>query len=255
MQHRKLELLRNIEIEKRVIILQAGNVLTEGIVVADLFFFFPAHEKIPDLSFHFAYHLVAGRGWRSRKLVSRMKLVRPILRNAIASRDLNKLEAALEKAADVYFEMREIREAKKTRDIILEERRILQALQGLDGKDPDQYFDQLQELVSQADAINFRNPIVDRTKRTLVEIKERKEILGEHYCSSAPSLCVGTHTEHCSCYHWASWDKNGNGKFRQIYSGVLPCECEKVPGTRKPSRDSQRQGRLGSAGGGDQACC
>lgn len=84
-------------------------------------------------------------------------------------------------------------EAKKLRDLIVEEKRVTALLQGLDGKDPDKNYDAFADAVAQADKIELKNDIANKIRKQLAEVKERREIAGAwaRYNVCAECCCNG----------------------------------------------------------------
>lgn len=147
-QHREMELLRNISVEKAVIIIQAYN-----------------------------------RAWRTRKLYARLNHIRLTLREAITSRDLETLKGAIkyheeESDFDIYPEYKN---SCALRDLILEEMRVAKELTEVikiigNQLDPSQAnIERLMKVVKAAEAINFEPPDYSEAKEMFVAINNRIE--------------------------------------------------------------------------------
>jgi len=145
-QHRDLELIRNVVVERAVITLQAWN-----------------------------------RGWRTRILTKKLKEMRKVLLSAIATRDLDTILAAIEKSDDLDFELYDAVRAKQLRDLILEERRVLVMLKEAislvqNATDPPKgHLDKLREAVDRANAINYQCPEAQQARDQFKVISDRIE--------------------------------------------------------------------------------
>lgn len=115
------------------------------------------------------------RGWLSRRLAKTLKKHKPLLRAAIQSRDLPKLEKALSDASALKFPLYEWEEAKKLKALILEEARVTKLLEDLVTKDPEEYFEQLSRGVAAADGCNLSNSVAQRARSLLSEVVDRKK--------------------------------------------------------------------------------
>eukprot|EP00743_Colponemidia_sp_Colp-15_P007995 GILK01008660.1.p1 GENE.GILK01008660.1~~GILK01008660.1.p1 ORF type:complete len:2044 (+),score=493.00 GILK01008660.1:237-6368(+) len=136
-QHKRLELRRNLAIEKLILIAQKVY-----------------------------------KGLRARKLKKALLAVRPILKKAIESRDLNLLTKAIDQSSGYGFEIFELAKAKKLKHRILEEKRVTDALTDLLKKDIEVVFEQLLAAVESAEAVEFASDLV-RTAQQKVEKQRR----------------------------------------------------------------------------------
>ncbi|KAL6056612.1 myosin-5 isoform X3, variant 2 [Balamuthia mandrillaris] len=143
-EQRQLELLRNIEVEKITILLQAS-----------------------------------ARGMNARQLMHRMSQAKPILSNAIQARTLQALTAALDQTKDIDFPMRLIAQAKQLKHVIEREIAITQQLQQLlnGGQDPEVIYDRLLACCTESEEINFSTPLVQQAKQVVTEVKNRRECI------------------------------------------------------------------------------
>lgn len=139
-EHRNLELLRNVAVEKITIVLQAWQ---RRIIV--------------------------------HKMVKRLLEIRPILRDAIRQRTIPALEAALQEAADAEFEIKEIIDAKALKILVAAEERVTATMQSLVSQDPERVYDQLQKAVLEAEEINFSSPLVQQC-RDIYELTTQKRV-------------------------------------------------------------------------------
>ena len=145
-QHRDFELLRNVALEKAVIVVQAHN-----------------------------------RGWRARRLYRRMAEIRNILRAAMKARQLQGLiDAILNHDNEADFTLvPEYDNAVKLRDLVKEELRITAVVKDVlaelgGNKDPPQgTLDKLTAVVQAAQKINFHTPDVDNATSLFEEITSR----------------------------------------------------------------------------------
>jgi hypothetical protein len=145
--HRSLELLRSIEQTKAIVKMQKVS-----------------------------------RGFLARRLYRAMRRLRPILERAIASRDLPTVEAALEEADGVRFEMLVTARCRRLRFVLTEERRIRAALgTGVLKRDPEQVYDQLSQLVREADEVGGMpgDQLVDEARRVVARVAERRQCIAD----------------------------------------------------------------------------
>ena len=142
--HRDMELVRNVEVEKKVVIMQA-------------------------------YH----NGWTSRCLTRRLLHIRPILRQAIATRTLPALNDALSQAAHIEFDLKELTQAKALRIQVEKEIDITNRLNVLTPQDPEVAYDQMKKAVEEAAEINFRSDLVNQAAATVELITNRRQCRAE----------------------------------------------------------------------------
>lgn len=137
--HRDMELVRNVEVEKKVVVVQA-------------------------------YH----NGWLSRCLTRRLLHVRPILRSAIAARTLPALNDALQQSAHIEFEILELAQAKALKIQVEKEIDITNRLNVLMPQDPEVSYDLMKKAVSEAAEINFRSDLVNQASIQVELITNRR---------------------------------------------------------------------------------
>ena len=143
-EHRTLELLRNVAVEKVTIELQAW------------------YRRI----------LV-------HKMVKRLLELRPILRQAIRARTIPALAAALQEAADASFEIKEIIDAKRLKALVEAEERITERIQDLMPQNHETVYDQLKTALHDADEINFNSPLVQQLRQIVIDITNKRECRAE----------------------------------------------------------------------------
>ena len=108
-RRRSFELLRNIQVEKLCVLIQKHHRRTH----------LPTHT-----------HEVAGpkgiadAGYMAQKLLKRIKLVKAPLDEALKSRDIDKLKAALEKAKDIEFKIKLIADCEKLLNFLVKEKEL-----------------------------------------------------------------------------------------------------------------------------------
>lgn len=142
--HRKIELLRSIEMEKAAI--KAQKVI---------------------------------RGFAARIIARELKRVRPILRKAMQVRSLNEVNKALDEAKNCSFEMKEITDARALRDVIIEENRITGILEKLVKQDPEKAFDEMQKALQDAEKINFSSALVKQARDIANDVIARRQTKAE----------------------------------------------------------------------------
>lgn len=137
--HRDLELVRNVEVEKKVVVIQG-------------------------------FHL----GWLSRCLTRRLLQIRPILRQAITARTLPALTDALAQAATIEFEILELAQAKALKIQVEREIDITNRLNTLVSQDPEVAYELMKKAVEEAQEINFRSELVNQASVTVELISNRR---------------------------------------------------------------------------------
>jgi hypothetical protein len=143
-EHRTLELLRNVAVEKVTIELQSW------------------YRKI-----------------QVKRLVKRLLYLRPILRQAIRTRTIPALEAALTEAADAGFEIKEIIDAKRLKALVEAEERITERVQDLMPQNHETVYEQLKAALQDADEINFNSPLIQQLRQIVVDITNKRECRAE----------------------------------------------------------------------------
>jgi hypothetical protein len=104
-----------------------------------------------------------------------LKKHKPLLRAAIQSRDLAKIDTALGHASGLKFPLFEWEEAKKLKLLIIEENRVTALLEGLVKQDPEQVFEQLSKACAAADECNLQNAVATKCRALLLEVVDRKK--------------------------------------------------------------------------------
>eukprot|EP00013_Stygamoeba_regulata_P023515 CAMPEP_0177666056 /NCGR_PEP_ID=MMETSP0447-20121125/21382_1 /TAXON_ID=0 /ORGANISM="Stygamoeba regulata, Strain BSH-02190019" /LENGTH=1567 /DNA_ID=CAMNT_0019172187 /DNA_START=105 /DNA_END=4808 /DNA_ORIENTATION=- len=139
-EHRSLELARNVAVEAKSIILQAYE-----------------------------------RTFRAQRMARRLFEVKPVLEQAMATRTLEALDAALQQAADVDFEMKQLSDARNLREVVRKELDITSRLNSLMPQDHEVVYEQLAKAVSDADEISFNPQLVQKAREVVELIRRRRE--------------------------------------------------------------------------------
>lgn len=139
-EHRRLELLRNVEVEKVTIRVQAK-----------------------------------ARGMNARQLLAQMLAVKPVLLNAMHQRKLEGLNAALAQCADITFPMKLIADATALRDLVARELACLARIDQLMKEDHDAVYEQLSEAVDEATELSLDTAAVRRAKDVVIKIRNYRE--------------------------------------------------------------------------------
>jgi Myosin head (motor domain)/MyTH4 domain len=139
-EHRSLELVRSVEVEKKVVIMQA-------------------------------YH----HGWQSRALARRLLEVRPILRQAMAQRTVEALGDAIQRSAHVEFPLRELTQARALKVQVEREIDITARLEALHAQDPEVAYDQMRAATDEAAEINFASALIAECRQTVELVAARRE--------------------------------------------------------------------------------
>eukprot|EP00468_Gymnochlora_sp_CCMP2014_P013783 CAMPEP_0167752288 /NCGR_PEP_ID=MMETSP0110_2-20121227/7052_1 /TAXON_ID=629695 /ORGANISM="Gymnochlora sp., Strain CCMP2014" /LENGTH=1575 /DNA_ID=CAMNT_0007637881 /DNA_START=440 /DNA_END=5167 /DNA_ORIENTATION=- len=142
--HRKMELIRNVAVEKRAIFI----------------------EKFC-------------RRYMARKQMQAMLAIRPRLQAVLRTRDIAKLEASLNDVGHIYYPMREIQQIKRKIFCIREEKRLEKILLQVVNKDPERHFTALSRAVAAADEIGMEGEIADQCREMLYRVKEKKRVEAE----------------------------------------------------------------------------
>jgi hypothetical protein len=130
-QHRDMELMRNLELEAVAVYIQKF-----------------CRRKTVEM------------------LEARCKMCKPILAAAVASRDVDKVKAALDRAAAVGFEIFEVQAAKRMLFVFEEERRLQKMFGSLVRQDKHEFYDNYHEALASADDIQMQSvAIVDEARR------------------------------------------------------------------------------------------
>jgi hypothetical protein len=144
-QHRVLELARNVIIEKEALTIQRFE-----------------------------------RGRQVRKMTKELKRVRVILREALRSRDLDTVTAALEQAKGLAFKMMEHRKCEDMKLLLEEEKRINAELVKLSTMNPDEKYDDFDRVVKRLnvfiakDALAFQTPVALKVRQMHASVTERR---------------------------------------------------------------------------------
>jgi len=115
------------------------------------------------------------RGYQARVLAKTLKKHKPVLRAAIQSRDLAKIESALSHASGLKFPLFEWEEAKKLKALIIEENRVTALLEGLVKQDPEVHFEALSKACAAADDCGLQNAVATKCRALLLEVVDRKK--------------------------------------------------------------------------------
>ncbi|GAB5359418.1 hypothetical protein AAMO2058_000542300 [Amorphochlora amoebiformis] len=112
------------------------------------------------------------RGYRARKLKNDLLRVRPSLRQAITDRTLEAVNPALAVCDTLEFPIVEISKLKALKKLLLEEKRIREALETLLTKDPEKVDGEIGGLLEDAKAIAY---VTDLTKKSLIFTEDAKK--------------------------------------------------------------------------------
>ena len=113
----------------------------------------------------------------TRMLEGRCRAIRPVLLQALQSRNIDTLDAALAQADAVGFKIFEQHQVERMKHIFLEERRLDGVFAVLNQQDPHEFFTQLTEAVASANDINMRTPSSEQARQLLNEaIATRQQI-------------------------------------------------------------------------------
>ena len=116
----------------------------------------------------------------TRMLEARCRAIRPVLMQALATRNIDKLDEALEAADKVGFRTYEQAQVERMKHIFIEERRLDGVFAVLNQQDPHEFFTQLTEAVASADDINMHTPASEQARRLLAEaIATRQQIVAD----------------------------------------------------------------------------
>ncbi len=122
---------------------------------------------------------------RARDLLKKMLAVKPILQSALQSRELARLEEALEKAMNVEFKMKLIADCEKLKLFILKEKIVTKHLQDLIGNDTgdkkvseyEKIADELRSVLQEADEIGLEIDLVQTGKKIIAIVQRKKDII------------------------------------------------------------------------------
>ena len=114
----------------------------------------------------------------AKMLEARCRAIRPVLLQALSSRNIDTLDAALAKADQVGFKIMEQHQVERMKHVFLEERRLDGVFSVLIQQDPHEFFTQLSEAVASANDINMHTQPSDAARRLLSEaIATRQQIV------------------------------------------------------------------------------
>jgi myosin heavy subunit len=133
-QHRDMELRRNLAVEEVTVYIQK-------------------HMRIK----------------MTQLLVARCQKIKPVYAAAIASRNMDQVEAALAQGAGVGFKTVEYFRCERMKFVFQEERRLDGVLAILVTQNPHEIFRQLQEAVTSANDIEMNTPNAQRARQLLAE--------------------------------------------------------------------------------------
>jgi len=138
-------------------------------------------EKKRELSF--ASHITAiqnyFRMYRERRLLLAMARIRPKLRDAIASRNLSLLNAAIAESADIEFDMKLLRDAKTLKHLVQKEEQCEAHIKYVlrnDPRDVSQYVQDLSRAIAEADEIGYASETVQLAQQTLDQFTNEAKI-------------------------------------------------------------------------------
>ena len=105
----------------------------------------------------------------AKMLEARCRAIRPVLLQALQSRNIDTLDAALAQADAVGFKVFEQHQVERMKHIFLEERRLDGIFAVLNQQDPHEFFTQLTEAVASANDIDMHTPPSEQARRLLAE--------------------------------------------------------------------------------------
>jgi myosin heavy subunit len=142
--HRVLELLRNVQLEKRVVIIQAY-----------------------------------ARGWFARKGARQLRALRAELQAATASRDITKLRAVLTKAEKIFVEDKYIWTARRTLHVIEAEMRLRAQIPALLKRDKEEAHEDIERWLADAREIGLADAQASELTARYENVKRRRDALHE----------------------------------------------------------------------------
>lgn len=113
----------------------------------------------------------------TQTLVQRLHKVQPLLRTAMNSRDLDKVDMALSKANKVGFKCFEHLKCEKLKWAVQEEKRLEGEFATLVSQDPHEFFDMFEEAVRQANDIEMTTALANQVRQLYGEAKAYREAL------------------------------------------------------------------------------
>ncbi|GAB5366355.1 hypothetical protein AAMO2058_001136700 [Amorphochlora amoebiformis] len=119
------------------------------------------------------------RGFLARCLYRRMKAIIPVIQNALRSRKVAVLKAALEQADGVGFEMKMTADARWMLHVFEEEERVEKLLQSLINEDPEETFAELTDALKTCDEIKYNSPLVQQARKIFAEARRIRDEIDE----------------------------------------------------------------------------
>lgn len=89
---------------------------------------------------------------------------RPVLKAAVDSREMAKVDAAIAQAAGLGFDIYELKQARRMKFVFEEEKRLRGVFEVLASLDPQEHFATFEEAVASADDIGMKSPDADRIR-------------------------------------------------------------------------------------------
>jgi len=146
-QHRSMELVRNLAVEKTVIYIQKWV-----------------------------------RRFLAQNLLKKMRAIKPELQRLLVeckrSRDMDAIDRAIEKASKIspFFVMYEVKELKWLKHVIVEEKKVIAQLSDLLKQDPEVVYEKLSRVVASATEIGLQSPEVEKAREIVEFIKEKRRV-------------------------------------------------------------------------------
>ena len=139
-EHRQFELLRNLAVEKQSIIMQAYM-----------------------------------RRWATQRKAQVLFKLKPVLQQAINSRNLEQIKAAIAQYKNVDWDIKEVIDARRLRDVIELEIDITNRLNNFVNQNHEQVYDQMKKATEEAAEINFSSDLVKKCTDIVYNITERRD--------------------------------------------------------------------------------
>lgn len=152
-------------------LIQHMGLSTEAVQIGTTMVLYRAHEhKSMELKRNLALESVAIYCQRflrlklAQTLKARCNKVKPVLAAAVASRDFDKLNMALNMAAKTGFKTKEHLQAEHLKNCFLMEKKLNKEFESLVLQDPHEFFDEFKEAVKQADEYELHSPISEQVR-------------------------------------------------------------------------------------------
>jgi len=124
----------------------------------------------------------------AQTLKARCNKVRKILANAVASRDLDKIEMALNMASKTGFKTKEHLQAEHMKNCFLMEKKLNKEFESLVMQDPHEYYDEFETAVKQADEFELHSPIAEQVRAAYGEAYAYRQALDADAQASLETL-------------------------------------------------------------------